>query len=299
MKQLVRFTLIFISLLGCRQTDEKKSSCDQDYLSRFDSLKTKITGSDREGYLQLVALFPLNPQTNNSFGSDLKNQHFLNGEYIPTTVGYTFYTPDSIYFEAAENALVKDAEGNQISHKRLALDQYGNSERLFCDSIVWMIKSFQDQRFIRVWNMTNRSDTLLHEFSWYDPNPEFILKAQYQSFEEARSLTVPTSMGVADQSTFVGAIHFNYNSQEYEVWIQDRGFLMFSDATSGTTTYGSGRYLDLEPPLIEGNLLLDFNYSYFPPCSFSDFTTCRFPPVQNQLPFKIEAGERYALANSY
>ena len=67
---------------------------------------------------------------------------------------------------------------------------------------------------------------------------------------------------------------------------------MVGDLTSGESTYGGGRYLYLKLPNTDGKVSLDFNYLYNPPCAFSEFTTCLFPPSQNQLPIKIKAGER-------
>jgi uncharacterized protein (DUF1684 family) len=43
---------------------------------------------------------------------------------------------------------------------------------------------------------------------------------------------------------------------------------------------------------------LDFNYLYNPPCAFSDFTTCLYPPRQNNLTFIILAGERIDFIDS-
>ena len=41
----------------------------------------------------------------------------------------------------------------------------------------------------------------------------------------------------------------------------------FLDATSGTETYGAGRYLDLEPDE-DGTYSLDFNLAYHPSCVY-------------------------------
>jgi uncharacterized protein (DUF1684 family) len=66
---------------------------------------------------------------------------------------------------------------------------------------------------------------------------------------------------------------------------------MVGDATNGEETYGSGRYIYVDIPETDGKVHLDFNYLYNPPCSYSEFTTCLLPPLQNRLPFRIEAGE--------
>jgi len=37
---------------------------------------------------------------------------------------------------------------------------------------------------------------------------------------------------------------------------------------------------------------VDFNLTYNPPCVFTKFATCSFPPKQNFLKLKITAGEK-------
>ncbi|MHA1819065.1 MAG: DUF1684 domain-containing protein [Promethearchaeota archaeon] len=72
-------------------------------------------------------------------------------------------------------------------------------------------------------------------------------------------------------------------------------FVPFRDATSGKTTYGAGRYLDLEEgrdQTKDGLWILDFNKAYNPYCAYSDNYVCPFVPIENWLKFPIEAGEK-------
>jgi uncharacterized protein (DUF1684 family) len=74
-------------------------------------------------------------------------------------------------------------------------------------------------------------------------------------------------------------------------------FVPFRDLTSGTETYGGGRYLldtvkgsDLG---MEGDqLVLDFNFAYNPSCSYDPRWVCPLSPPANRLPVAIRAGER-------
>ena len=75
-------------------------------------------------------------------------------------------------------------------------------------------------------------------------------------------------------------------------------FLPFADATSGTETYGGGRYLldtiksaDLGTDA-EGRTVLDFNFSYNPSCSYSPAYVCPLSPPANRLRAAVRAGER-------
>ena len=66
---------------------------------------------------------------------------------------------------------------------------------------------------------------------------------------------------------------------------------IFKDATSGKTTYPPGRFLDTDMPK-GGEIELDFNKAYNPPCAFTAYATCPLPPKQNVLAAAIEAGEK-------
>jgi uncharacterized protein (DUF1684 family) len=78
-------------------------------------------------------------------------------------------------------------------------------------------------------------------------------------------------------------------------------FIPFRDATSGTETYGGGRYLwdsgkgaDLGS---EGDeLVIDFNYAYHPSCVYDPVWSCPLAPPENWLTVPIRAGERLAPA---
>jgi uncharacterized protein (DUF1684 family) len=84
-------------------------------------------------------------------------------------------------------------------------------------------------------------------------------------------------------------------------WIGGYGggvFLPFADATSGSETYGGGRYLldtikgaDLGRDA-QGRILLDFNFSYFPSCAYTPDYVCPLAPPENRLPRPVRAGER-------
>lgn len=68
-------------------------------------------------------------------------------------------------------------------------------------------------------------------------------------------------------------------------------FYVFRDQTTGKETYGGGRFLYSAMPG-NGEVVLDFNRAYNPPCSFTPYATCPLPPPENRLPIRIEAGEK-------
>jgi uncharacterized protein (DUF1684 family) len=73
----------------------------------------------------------------------------------------------------------------------------------------------------------------------------------------------------------------------------NRLFVPFTDATSGTDTYGGGRYIELDKTTT-GLYDLDFNRAYHPFCVYNPTFDCPIPPKENRLAVAIRAGERLA-----
>jgi uncharacterized protein (DUF1684 family) len=76
-------------------------------------------------------------------------------------------------------------------------------------------------------------------------------------------------------------------------------FLPFRDATSGSETYGAGRYLldtvkgaDLGADRDSGELILDFNMAYHPSCVHDPRWNCPLAPLENRLAVPVRVGER-------
>ena len=74
---------------------------------------------------------------------------------------------------------------------------------------------------------------------------------------------------------------------------KDYLFIPFGDATSGFTSYGGGRYLDLVfSDIKDGKIILDFNKAYNPYCAYVTGYNCPIPPKENLLNIAIKAGEK-------
>lgn len=69
-------------------------------------------------------------------------------------------------------------------------------------------------------------------------------------------------------------------------------FIPFRDKTSGSESYGGGRYIDTEIPEAGDFLLLDFNKAYNPYCAYNSRYSCVIPPEENRLSIAIKAGEK-------
>ena len=117
---------------------------------------------------------------------------------------------------------------------------------------------------------------------------------------EPSDFQIPTSDGRLRPAHRAGILAFSIGGERRALtaYTFDSGddeslFVPFLDATSGTETYGAGRYLDLDPE-DDGTYTLDFNLAYHPSCVYDPRFSCPLTPAENRLPVRIEAGERLA-----
>ena len=116
---------------------------------------------------------------------------------------------------------------------------------------------------------------------------------------EPASFQIPTSDGQLRPAERAGTLTFELAGTPHRLTgyrLAGSGsnslFVPFLDATSGTETYGAGRYMDLEPDPADGTYVVDFNLAYHPSCVYDAKFSCPLTPAENRLPVRIEAGER-------
>lgn len=130
--------------------------------------------------------------------------------------------------------------------------------------------------------------------SYFDPKPDLVFTLPVEP-GDGSEISFPTSDDRVKVYRKAGTVHFEVNGEPQELTLYATGhpgfFLPFRDGTSGDTTYGAGRYLDIEPN-DDGTVTIDFNLAYNPSCVYSDGYSCPIPPAENWLRAPIEAGER-------
>ncbi len=129
---------------------------------------------------------------------------------------------------------------------------------------------------------------------WFPVTPAARVVARFTPFDPPREVEVGSVTGDVSKEKIPGALTFSWNGREQTVLPFADGdgfFLVFSDATSGIETYGAARFLAAAAPR-DGQVVLDFNQAYNPPCAFTPFATCPLPVRENRLKVRIEAGEK-------
>jgi uncharacterized protein len=138
---------------------------------------------------------------------------------------------------------------------------------------------------------------------YFDISPKYRVKATFERTPNEKKFKMPTSSGVTKVYLKYGILRFILSGSEQVLGVYQsealsqtekyKNYLLipFTDATNGKSTYGGGRYIDLEIPA-SSEVTLDFNLAYNPSCAYSSGFDCPIPPRENRLKTEIKAGER-------
>lgn len=288
MKNLILF-ITAIAFFSCQ--NNKKFEIDQEYLERYEK---RIENDERKGvkYRWMVGRFELDPNSTNQFGSGPENEHKLDIGEMPPVLGSIEFKGDSLIFHASNDIEVSAPNGSIITDYYLTFNKRGHSDELHYGSFYWFVTSFGGKKFLRILDTLNAAAAEYKGFEKYAPTADYIFEGRVNYYAQPKEMEVPTIFDFSERINFVGAVSFEHKGQEHTLQLQEGGLLMFGDETSGDETYGAGRYLFVDAPPEDGAIVLDFNFSINPPCTYSDFTTCAFAPRENWLPFKVLAGEK-------
>lgn len=129
---------------------------------------------------------------------------------------------------------------------------------------------------------------------WFPPDESWLVKAKWVGLAKPKKIPITNILGMTEDEDCPGYAEWTRGGKTLRLEPVAEGnqlFFMFRDATSGRTTYGAGRFLDASTPK-NGEVTLDFNQAYNPPCAFTAYATCPLPPRQNRLPVAVNAGEK-------
>lgn len=139
------------------------------------------------------------------------------------------------------------------------------------------------------------------ELDFFPVNEQYIIEAELIPTPDEKPFEMQTTTTRKPIYIKYGEVHFTLNGKKQkldvfqDISIREKEeykkhlFLPFTDLTSGLTTYGGGRYLDLEIPS-DNVLILNFNMAYNPYCVYNPKFSCPIPPEQNFIDAEINAG---------
>ncbi len=163
-----------------------------------------------------------------------------------------------------------------------------------------MVYSVQTEKIARimVYDVNSEAKKNFKGLNYFPVNSAYRVKAKLiknPKFEEIKILTYQNIL-----KTFVryGFLEFEINGVKCrlsafkmpESLESKELFVPFKDKTSGVETYVAGRFMDIEEG--EDGCIIDFNMAYNPMCAYNPHWNCPLPPKENELPLRIEAGEK-------
>jgi len=176
--------------------------------------------------------------------------------------------------------------------RELLSDSDGKPDIVTLGSLSMFVIQRGDRYGIRLKDLNSR---LRREFAGlhYFPVDE-TYRVTTHLVRDPKKIPIPNVLGQVQDTPSPGYVEFELHGQKLRLTpVEDApGELsfIFRDLTSAKETYGSGRFLDVELKK-DGEVVLDFNKAYNPPCAFTPYATCPLPPKENRLAARIEAGE--------
>jgi len=244
-----------------------------------------------DGWLTVAGLFWLK-EGRNTIGAGAGNQILLPKGSAPAMLGAFEFHNGATSFEAAPGADVS-VNGKPAVSSPLRSDVSGNPDVIRVrDLAMYVIR--RGKRFgIRLKDKNSKMRREFAGLKYFPIDERYRLTGKFVAYGPSKKIKVPDILGDIADEPCPGYAEFSLNGQtlRLEPIVEDGLlFFIFKDQTSGKETYPAGRFLYAEMPH-DGEVILDFNKAYNPPCAFTPFATCPLPPSQNHLPLRIQAGE--------
>ena len=131
---------------------------------------------------------------------------------------------------------------------------------------------------------------------YFPEDPAWVIRARWQTLDTPIAQPVDQKGGGTTTVNLTHTAHFVHDGRAITLlathWKAGKPMFVIRDQTSGKETYAASRFL-IGEDAEDGQITLDFNRAFTPPCGFTDFAICPLPPRENILPFRIAAGELF------
>ncbi|MFZ0699734.1 MAG: DUF1684 domain-containing protein [Thermoplasmata archaeon] len=143
-----------------------------------------------------------------------------------------------------------------------------------------------------------------HPLNYFPVDADYRVPARLERRATPEEAFLRTNRDGSAVMRYLGDLVFTLEGHRHRLRVYHAGegvgtsvFVPFRDLTSGSESYGPGRYLIFT--LTEDDRYdLDFNAAFNPYCAYTDAYECGFPPSENDLSVAIRAGEKAWLESS-
>jgi uncharacterized protein (DUF1684 family) len=180
--------------------------------------------------------------------------------------------------------------------RRLTTDAHGEPDRLVYGSLLIEIMERGNTFAARVRDTEAQARTAFAGIDTYPIDGAWRIVARLLPYQPEKRIELLYESGDPEPYRSPGAAIFTWQGVEYRLdpvfdGSRPRLYVIFGDETNRDSTYGAGRFLYAALPQ-DGQVVLDFNQAFNPPCAFTPYAVCPLPPPQNRLALRVEAGEK-------
>jgi len=267
-----------------------------DYVHEIDGWRAKREEGLRapDGWLSVVGLHWLREGTStigSAEGSDIRLPL-----PAPPRVGTIEFSNGKALIHVAPGVTVK-SQDEPVTELELHSDKGGKPDVLAIGPVSMYVIERGGRHALRVKNSESAQRRSFRGLEWYPVREDLRIRARFTPYDPPKTIPIATVLNTVEPMPSPGYVTFHLGGRELRLdpVLEEPDakelFFIFKDMTAGNDTYPAGRFLYAEMPKA-GQVVLDFNKAYSPPCAFTSFATCPLPPRQNRLDVRIEAGEK-------
>jgi uncharacterized protein (DUF1684 family) len=250
------------------------------------------------GWLALVGLHWFD-QGASIFGSATDGDIVFPAGSAPAVAGTFYMDGDSVSLESVSGVEITLNKEPVTGRTTLVDDSAGSPDTLKLGRLTFSVIRRGDRSALRVKDPESPTLVNFNGLDYFPANGTFRVSAGFKRYEQVKELTISSVVGPSSQLEIHGELEFSIDGATYSLLPfgdpakEEEFFIIFKDLTNGSSTYGAGRYLRASTSGADGGqVVLDFNLAYNPPCIFTPYATCPLPPSANYLATSIAAGEK-------
>jgi uncharacterized protein (DUF1684 family) len=294
-----RLVCILAALVACASPSPRPAFDFAAYradIEKWKAERLKEVAGDG-GWITLTGLYWLEPD-DNRFGADSGNAIVLSPRKSPPYAGLLRLIGDTVWLVPSPTAGMRvDGQSADSGTLRIRTDADSAPTKVQMGSLALTVIRRHGRTALRVKDTQHPALKQFAGIELFPLDTAWRRSGRFERYTPAHKIPIVDVTGAVEDYPSPGAVVFEAggSTQRLDV-LEDTTardyWILFRDATSGRETYGAGRYLHVPLPDADGNVVVDFNRAYNPPCAFTAYATCPLPPRQNRLSIAIPAGER-------
>lgn len=266
---------------------------DPAYLQSYNKWKAEMIDDLKQNWLPLAGLFWLKPGEN-SFGTDSSNAVVFPKGPAHAGVFTLRGTEVSVKFSPDAQARIG---GKPTTEAVFQPDISGKQTNVRMGSLMFHVIVRGQRVGIRLKDLESDAVEKYRGPTLFPIDLSYRVIAKWVPSDGKQTMDVLNVLGDVTAVPVSGTAVFQLKGQEFHLTAfggdpTKHLEFVFGDLTSKTETYPGGRFLDTDA-VVNGNLVLDFNRAYNPPCAVTPFATCPLAPKENRLAIAIPVGEKY------